>query len=89
MVPDPGLIIMVDALLKSRYFFALASVFFVLFTSAIAFSTEDVLQGQPVAFLPSDSHEFEPVLHGTIVTHDYIIQNRGTAPLEIKKVKTE
>ena len=42
----------------------------------------------PSAFLPSDSFEFAPVLEGTRVTHDYVIQNKGTAPLNIHRVKT-
>ncbi|MCP4681347.1 MAG: DUF1573 domain-containing protein [Desulfobacterales bacterium] len=42
----------------------------------------------PSAFLPADKYEFEPVLEGTETLHDYIIQNKGTAPLKIERVKT-
>lgn len=75
--------------MKFRNFFALTSLFLILFTSAIASSAEDVTQGQPAALVPADRYEFEPVLHGTEIMHDYVIQNTGTAPLEIKRVQTD
>ncbi len=42
----------------------------------------------PAALLPTRSYEFEPVLEGDEVRHDFIIQNKGTAPLFITRVKT-
>jgi len=42
----------------------------------------------PQAVLPEQIFEFEPVLEGTTVTHDFILQNKGTAPLVIHKIKT-
>ena len=42
----------------------------------------------PAAFLPSKNFKFEPVVEGTRVTHDFVIQNKGKAPLFIHKVKT-
>lgn len=41
---------------------------------------------EPEVFLPTDRHEFGTVVEGTIVQHDFIIQNRGAALLEILKV---
>ena len=41
----------------------------------------------PSAFLPSDKYTFETVLEGVMVTHDFIIENRGVAPLNILRVK--
>ena len=36
-----------------------------------------------------DPHfQFTPVLEGTIITHDFVIENTGTKPLHISKVKT-
>ncbi len=43
----------------------------------------------PLAHLPALRHEFEPVMEGREVTHDFIVQNKGTATLEIQKVKTD
>ena len=42
----------------------------------------------PSAFLPLDKWEFESVVDGTAVVHEFVIQNKGDAPLNISKVKT-
>ena len=42
----------------------------------------------PKAFLPVTKWEFEPVADGQHVTHEFTIQNRGNAPLNIERVKT-
>ena len=46
------------------------------------------IQASPSAFLPVDSFEFASVVEGTTVTHEFVIQNKGTVPLTIHKVKT-
>lgn len=43
---------------------------------------------EPEAFLPQASYQFEPVAEGTKVVHDFILQNKGTAPLEIIKLSS-
>ena len=40
----------------------------------------------PSAVLPEPIHEFEQVVEGTVITHDFFLQNKGTAPLIIKKI---
>jgi hypothetical protein len=40
------------------------------------------------AFLPVAKWEFTPVVDGKAVIHDFVIQNKGNAPLNISKVKT-
>ncbi len=42
----------------------------------------------PVAYFPSKIFEFEPVLGGKEVVHDFVVQNKGDAELKIEKVKT-
>lgn len=42
----------------------------------------------PRAFVPSPEYKFALVLEGTDVLHDFMIQNRGNAPLKIITVKT-
>jgi len=44
---------------------------------------------QPTVHFPAVRHEFDPVLEGQEVTHHFIIQNKGDALLEVKKVKTD
>lgn len=42
----------------------------------------------PEAYVAAPEFKFAPVLDGTVVSHDFIIQNRGKAPLLISNVKT-
>jgi hypothetical protein len=43
----------------------------------------------PSALIVQHIYEFAPVVDGTEVMHDYVIQNKGSATLEIQKVKTD
>ncbi len=51
-------------------------------------AVEKVTQTASSAFVPSGKFEFEPVVEGAKVTHDFVIQNKGTGPLNIERVKT-
>lgn len=42
----------------------------------------------PQAFLPVTHFEFPPVFEGQAVHHEFVIQNKGTAPLNITDVQT-
>ena len=44
--------------------------------------------GAPSLYVPEPSFQFESVVSGQDVKHDYIVQNQGTAELEITSVKT-
>lgn len=68
------------------------AVFFVAF-SILMFGTVTVgLTGQapqtPSVLIPDNQYTFSPVLDGTEITHDFVIQNKGDAPLAIEKVRT-
>lgn len=56
-----------------------------LFT-AVCFATQD--QSSPSAAFPETSYKFSPVLDGAKVVHEFVIQNKGTVPLKVEKVKT-
>jgi len=43
----------------------------------------------PLAYLPSARFEFEPVVEGKEVTHEFVVQNKGAALLEVQNVKTD
>ena len=64
----------------------------ILITLALFTTTLYAQQGfdvqQPEAFLPEASYEFEPVLEGKKIVHDFLLQNRGDAPLKIFKIST-
>jgi len=41
----------------------------------------------PVIHIPEPAYEFQSVVEGINVVHDFIIQNKGTATLDITKVR--
>jgi hypothetical protein len=47
----------------------------------------NTLNVQPV-IVSESLYKFDPVLEGTEITHDFIVQNKGTAPLKIETVRT-
>jgi hypothetical protein len=47
-------------------------------------STDD----QPNAVFTEMNHQFEKVVDGTLVTHDFAVKNTGKGILEISRVKT-
>jgi hypothetical protein len=59
-----------------------------LFISSILFAAETAQTKLPVAVVPELSYEFPPVVEGEAVLHDFTIQNRGEAVLNILDVKT-
>jgi len=42
----------------------------------------------PSVFFPETHYEFPPVLEDTEVVHDFVIQNKGNAMLNVDRVKT-
>jgi hypothetical protein len=70
----------------------LFALFFVTFCIILVGSGTFGFSGQslqaPSAFIPNSQYTFSPVLDGTEVTHDFVIQNKGDAPLSIEKVRT-
>jgi len=54
--------------------------------AAASFSAQD--DAKPTAFFPQTLYEFPPVLDGEKVVHEFVIQNKGLAPLNIERVKT-
>lgn len=42
----------------------------------------------PRVFMPQRNFTFEPVPDGTVLTHEYIVQNHGDEPLEILEIGT-
>ena len=54
--------------------------------SVISFAKEEAVQA-PSLFFPTPKYEFEEVLEGDEVLHDFAIRNRGTVPLKLLRVK--
>jgi hypothetical protein len=64
-----------------------AATIFLLFVSTPCTFAETTAAPVPKGVLPESIHVFEPVVEGTLVTHDFILQNRGDAPLIIESIK--
>ena len=74
--------------MKIKNLFFLFFLFFFISNLNASLKAEDNVNTYPSAWLPVNNYEFEPVVEGTAVDHCFIIQNKGTAPLNIEKVRT-
>lgn len=64
------------------------TVYCILSFEIVAFGSSKQTQPLPSVFVPESQYTFSPVLDGTEVTHDFVIQNKGDALLKIEKVRT-
>ncbi len=69
--------------MKSKIIFALVAII-----GVVGLASMGVCGDAPVAHFPQEIFEFEPVLGGSEVMHDFVVQNKGSAELKIEKVKT-
>ena len=76
------------ATMKLKIHFAITSVFSLLFFVLVAMGDAPNNESQPTAFLPEVKYEFLPVVEGTQVMHEFVIQNKGSSPLSVDKVLT-
>ena len=51
-------------------------------------SQADETVGTPSAHFPETTYTFQPVVNGKVVSHSYVVQNKGSAILDIQKVDT-
>jgi len=56
------------------------------FSVAVSFGAEN--DAAPSVFFPETHYEFPPVLEDATVMHDFVIQNKGNAVLNVDRVKT-
>lgn len=71
---------------KNLFFFFL--LFFLFLNLNASIKAEDNVNTYPSAYLPVNNYEFDRVIEGDEINHQFIIQNKGTANLNIEKVKT-
>jgi hypothetical protein len=64
-----------------------AATIFLLFVSAPCVFADASSESAPKAVLLDGIHVFEPVVEGTPVSHDFILQNHGDAPLVIESIR--
>ena len=51
------------------------------------FSATENDGAEPVVYVPEPVFEFDKVVDGSEVVHDFIVQNKGDATLDITKVR--
>ena len=59
--------------------------FFILLVPVLGLAADT---GKPVAFLAENVFEFPPVVEGVQIVHEFSIENKGDAPLEILDLKS-
>ena len=76
--------------MRSRTLTGLSAMLFLTLFAAVCFGSQDQASPQPTptAVFPETSYEFPAVLDGAKVVHEFVIQNKGTAPLKVERVKT-
>ena len=72
--------------MKHKSVIACFFLIYIMILPVFSYGSEE--QGRPNAAVPDNSHEFEPVLDGTQIVHDFVVLNKGSADLEIEKVET-
>ena len=77
---------MKEYLMKSKICLMAVATVLLGFFVTVGFSAET--DGAPTAFFPETHYEFAPVLEDTTVVHEFVIQNKGTATLNVERVKT-
>ncbi len=70
----------------NRLTLAAALAALLVFSAGLGFGAENE-QG-PNVYFPETHYEFPPVLEDTTVIHDFVIQNKGNAILNVDRVKT-
>lgn len=73
--------------MKFKTFFVFAFAFCTLFFTSISFGAESNTSNSPSALFPETRFEFQPVVGGIDVIHSFVVKNKGTASLEIEKVR--
>jgi len=72
--------------MKHKPVIACLFMIYIMTLPVFSYGTEE--QGRPDAALAENSYEFNPVLDGAQIIHDFVIVNKGSAVLDIQKVET-
>lgn len=74
--------------MKKITIFLFTLAFCILFSQTGSFGTEKNTLDVPPVLVPETRYKFGPILEGTKITHDFIVQNKGPDLLKIEKVRT-
>jgi hypothetical protein len=73
-------------MMSCKGLYALAVIMGMTLFAAVGFGAQE--DAGPAAFFPQTRYEFSPVLDGAKVVHEFVVQNKGNAALNIERVKT-
>ena len=71
----------------TKRYYVFLFLFYLVFVSAVSVEGAQTPAPSPSAMVPDSTFEFAPVLEGITLAHDFVIENRGSAPLFIEKVR--
>lgn len=72
--------------MKRSVFSGMSFVVFMFCWAGFVWGGQEVAQGTPVAYFPAPAYTFDGVFEGASVPHDFVIQNKGTGALDVKRV---
>ncbi len=72
--------------MKKGGFIGLCCSFFVFCLMVMAWGVQNEVKDSPSVVFPEPGFEFDAVFEGIEVVHDFVIQNKGTATLNVQKV---
>jgi len=74
--------------MKLKILAVFLTVFCIVCFKTVGYGGSNQAHPSPSIIIPESRYTFQPVLDGTEIIHDFVIQNKGAGPLEIEKVRT-
>lgn len=72
--------------MKKDFFAILGCVLLLLCSMITAFGAQEDARGTAAVSFPEPAYTFEAVFEGATVLHEFVIQNKGTGVLDVKRV---
>ncbi|MBC8178169.1 MAG: hypothetical protein ISR61_07230 [Desulfobacteraceae bacterium] len=72
--------------MKKSGFIGLCCSFLVFCLMVVVSGAQEKVKDSPSVIFPDPGYEFAAVFEGVEVVHDFVVQNKGTATLDIQKV---
>ncbi|MDY6855248.1 MAG: hypothetical protein SWO11_11185 [Thermodesulfobacteriota bacterium] len=72
---------------KSTHIISTSILLFTILTTNVIEANEII--NTPLLIIPESEFDFKEVREGTLLEHSFTVLNKGNAPVEIKRVKTD
>jgi len=73
--------------MKKGFFVGLCVGVIMVCLGVVRSDAQEETQRNSLVFFPEPAYTFDPVFEGVIVPHDFVIQNKGKAELDVKQVE--